>query len=286
MANQVYTYVTERIIKALDKGTIPWRKPWSGADGPMNFITKKPYRGINQVLLSISEFSSPYWLTAKQLFDKGGSLKPNQEYSIIVFFKVSKFTNPADTEDTKTIPFLRYYRVYNTEQCDGLVLPVVEASKFTSIETCEEIVNEMPNPPRVEFGGGRACYFPSLDKIRMPKAETFSPPEEYYSTYFHEMVHSTGDRKRLKRFAETESDHVFGSNSYSKEELVAEIGAAFLCAVGGIENVTLENSASYIDGWRKRISEDKTLIVKAANQAQKAADYILNKKPYEEKESV
>ena len=288
MKNAVYDYVTERMLKALDEKKVPWQKPWTGGEMPMNLVSKKEYRGINCFLLGFSPYASPYWLTAKQAKDKGGSVKKGEEGSMVVFYKTLVYGK--NTDDEKKIPLLRYYKVFNTEQCEGIEIPPPKDKKtFVPIEEAARVVREMPKRPNINHGGGRAFYSSLSDSIGMPPAENFISPEEYYSTIFHELVHSTGHEGRLKRFDNT-TDHIFGSQSYSKEELVAEMGAAFLSAHLGIEQKTIENSAAYIRGWHDKISADPKLIVQAANQAQKAADFILNipkeeAKPEPEKEA-
>ena len=274
MKNVVYDYVTERILAALDKGTIPWQKPWIGGEMPMNLISKKEYRGINCFLLGFSAFTSPYWLTAHQAMAKGGKVKKGEKASIVVFYKTLEFNKGK--EDEKKIPLLRYYNVFNVEQCEGVPVPEPKEKKtFIPIEEAARIIREMPKRPSINHGGSRACYRPLTDSVGMPLAENFISPEEYYCTMFHELAHSTGHENRLKRF-DNSTDHIFGSDSYSKEELVAEMTAAFLSAHVGIEQKILDNAAAYIQSWRSKISADPKLVVQAANQAQKAADFILN----------
>lgn len=286
MKNVVYDYVTERILGLLDKGEVPWHKPWDAdSEAPRNFVSKKPYRGINTFLLSFSGFSSPYWLTMNQCRAKGGKVKKGSKSHMIVFYQTLEYADKTDKDKINKIPFLRYFNVFNVEQCEGLTLP--ESKKvereFVPIEEAARIVREMPLRPTINHGGNRACYSAILDTISMPMQNTFDKPQEYYCTVFHELAHSTGHESRLKRFEKASPASMFGSESYSKEELVAEMTAAFLCATIGIENSTIDNSAAYIQQWRNRISADPKLVVQAANQAQKAADYILNKPKEEEK---
>jgi antirestriction protein ArdC len=172
---------------------------------------------------------------------------------------------------------LRYYRVFNIEQCDGLKALYGDNQKPVSpIEECECIANRMPNAPRIEQHS-HAFYRSSADMVGMPSRSCFESPEAYYSTLFHELTHSTGHTSRLKRFEENSTDHQFGSESYSKEELIAEMGAAMLAGIAGISHATLGNSASYLRAWINRLKSDSRLIISAASHAQKAADYILGK---------
>jgi antirestriction protein ArdC len=282
----VYEIVTERIVKALEAGTVPWVKPWIGGNRAMNLVSRKPYRGVNIFLLDSSKYVSPYWATFNQIRNLGGYVKKGEKASIVVFFKMLE--KEADgTAKSKRIPYLRYYNVFNTDQTEGLKVPAaaVASNPFTPIETCENIVMGMPERPEIRSEEQRAYYFPLADFVNMPKKDTFRSPEEYYSTLFHELTHSTGHESRLNR--EGVRDCVpFGSTNYSKEELVAEMGAAFLCAIAGIENKTVDNSVAYLQNWIQKLKGDAKLIVSAATQAQKAADFILNKQAEEKPEEA
>ena len=182
-----------------------------------------------------------------------------------------------DNGDKKKIPFLRYYTVFNVAQCDGLKVPATEERPaFNPIEAAAAIVENMPKRPAIDHGKSGAYYDPSSDKIGLPSPETFKTPTGYYATAFHELAHSTGHASRLGRCTGSKAMAAFGSEEYSKEELVAEMGAAFLCGEAGIENDEIKNSAAYIKGWMKALKKDSTLLVKAGGQAQKAADFILD----------
>lgn len=281
MSNKVYDIITQNIIEKLEAGTIPWRKPWVGGKAPQNFISKKPYRGINAFILNCAEFASPYWLTFKQAKDKGGSVKKGSKSMAIVFWKFNEYTRTDrdGAEQTDKIPFVRYYRVFNLEQTEGIEAPVedtIEHTPVDSIATAEAIVAGMPNRPEIKENLRRAFYSPGKDYVGMPLKDSFTGAEEYYSTLFHELTHSTGHVSRLNRFKENRAAAAFGSSEYSKEELVAECGAAFLCGVADIGAATIENAAAYIQGWLKALRNDNKLIIHASGKAQKAADYILN----------
>ena len=180
-----------------------------------------------------------------------------------------------DGESTKTIPLLRFFNVFNVDQCDGLSLSAVaDTPTVEPLEAAQAIVDGMPNPPRIAHdGGNRAFYRPRTDSIHMPAMSTFHGAGEYHATLFHELAHSTGHANRLNRLT-LETPAPFGSEVYSKEELIAEFGAAFLCAQAGID-ITLDNSAAYINGWSKALKADNRMVVTAASQGQKAADYIV-----------
>lgn len=286
MSNSVYNIVTERILKLLEKGVIPWKKKWIGESRPMNLLTKIPYRGINVWMLTSREFTSPYWITWNQTIKLKGTVKKEEakNFEIIVFWKINKYNNKlaSGEMEEKVIPMLKYYRVYNLEQVvlpkkqiERLV-PKVEKPKFNPIEKAEKIIKGYTDKPEIKHGGGSACYVPLMDKIHMPEKENFNDEESYYAVLFHEAAHSTGSHKRLKRFKAADT-HIFGSETYSKEELIAEMSSSFLCAESGIEDKTIENSASYIESWMKQIkTEDGRLLVSAASKADKAVDYILN----------
>lgn len=280
--DKVYNLITDRIIVLLEQGVVPWRKPWRGGDElPSNLVSKKPYRGINPFLLNCAPYGSPWWVSFKQAKKLGGSVKRGEKGFPVVFWKwMEKRVEENGKTVTKAWPMLRYYTVFNVEQCEGLdakvPAPPEPPATFQPIKAAEAVVKAMPDRPKIRHGKPRAFYSPSQDLVNLPKRELFESPEEYYSTKFHELVHSTGHRKRLAR-DEVMDFHGFGSEPYSREELVAEIGAAFLCGHAGIETATLENSASYIDGWLHRLKDDKRLVVTAAARAQKAADFILGK---------
>lgn len=273
MTNKVYDIVTDRILEALDQGTVPWHKPWSSVGLPRNATTNRPYNGVNVWLLGMSSYSDTRWLTYKQATGLGGTVCKGEKATLITFWKQLMVDDEKKGEGaTKNIPLLRYFNVFNVEQCEGLNLPPVETNHVEPIEAARAIIDEMPNAPTITHGGDQAYYSPTMDSVHMPSMDSFLSSEEYYSTTFHELSHSTGHKSRLDR--ESSSVPVpFGSDVYSKEELVAEFGASFLCATAGIDN-TLDNSAAYIAGWRKALKADNRLLISAASQGQKAANYI------------
>jgi antirestriction protein ArdC len=188
--------------------------------------------------------------------------------------------NQDQTAKTKWVPVVRYYRVFNLAQCEGIKDPDIPPASYPGlqpIDAAEKFIGEYPDSPKIVQKGDKAYYVPSEDTIYVPKLNRYKIREEYYSTLYHELVHSTGHEKRLGRKTLTELCP-FGSTNYSREELVAEMGAAILCGEAGIENGTIDNSASYIAGWLKRLQDDRGLVVLAAAQAQKAVDLILGRK--------
>jgi antirestriction protein ArdC len=283
MSNQVYQYVTDRIMEELEKGCVPWHKPWkASSDGvrvAASYVSKKPYRGVNTFLLALARFKagydSNYWLTFKQVEALGGNVK-GERSEMVVFWKLLEkpAKKPTPDNDTDYIPMLRYYRVFNLDQVSGIERPKLEVTaEFEPIKEAEAIATRYQQQIEVTHGGSRAFYRPSTDSIRMPERNAFEVPAEYYSTLFHEFTHSTGHKSRLDRSGITET-HFFGDEVYSKEELVAEMGAAMLCGTVGIENQTIKNSASYIQTWLSKLRDDQKLVVYAAAAAQKAADFI------------
>ncbi len=278
----VYQIVTDRILGLLESGTVPWRKPWVCSNGiPRNLVSNKEYRGINTILLGYQEYSSPYWVTYKQAAERGGFVKQGEKSSLVIFYKM--LDRHDEESETGKIPLLRYYNLFNLEQCEGITSPPVDVPtyQFTPIEKAEQIVSGMKDRPDISYGGNRASYSPVHDKISMPYEERFAKSEEFYSVLFHELGHSTGHHSRLSR-KEVIEHHSFGSEEYSAEELCAEFCSSFLCGVAGISNSTIELNASYIDGWLSLLRKDKRLLITAAAQAQKAADWILGKSDSQE----
>ena len=279
--SKVYEIISERIMNAIQtSNTLPWRKPWAGgATMPQN-ISGRKYNGANFFLLSMLGYSNPVFLTFNQIKQAGGRIREGEEknHFPVIYWKMLKKTDDKGKETC--FPMLRYFLVWNIEQTT-VELPesmkVKPQIEFNPIEAAEAIIEGMPNRPMMSSvdGGSRACYFPDRDVVSLPAANQFNANESYYATLFHELVHSTGHASRLNR-AEITKPSYFGSHDYSKEELVAELGAAFLCAEAGIDN-TLDNSAAYIRGWLAALRNDPKLFVEAAAKATKAANYILNR---------
>src|SRR5258706_4770631 len=278
-SRNVYEIVTDQIIKQLESGTAPWRKPWH-AEMPCNLISGKNYRGINPFLLASQGYGSKYWLTFNQAAKLGGHVKKGEHSSLVTFWNIGeeKIIRNAEGVERKSKPILlRYYSVFNVEQTEGIADKLGlgnSGPRVPNIEACESIVKAMPNAPAMQQSD-RAWYRPSTDSVGMPSRSLFNSSEEYYSTLFHELTHSTGHSSRVGREG-IEQLNTFGSESYSKEELIAEMGAAMLCGVTGITPATIPNSAAYLKHWIERLRGDSKLLVSAASQAQKAADFIRN----------
>lgn len=295
MSNEkVYEQVNERIIELLEKGVAPWRKPWRNDETgkievAKNFVSKKPYRGCNFFMLNNMGYSSPYWLTFQQAKQKGGNIKKGEKGTIIIFWKALSFTekNEQGESKEKNVPFLKYSYVFNLEQCENLKAEEskpVELIAHNPIEECEAIIKKYPlGMCPVKHEDDRAFYSPSRDYINLPKPGLFPKMEEYYQTYFHESIHATGHKDRLNRKTLTDF-HYFGDSNYSQEELVAEMGASYMSAFCGIDNITIQNSASYLSNWISAIRKDNKLILKAASQAQRAVDFLTGYQYQEEGE--
>lgn len=279
--NKVYEIVTQKIIDKLNQGIIPWEKPWIGL---RNYVTKREYHGINLLLLNMEEHQSSEFLTFKQIKDLKESMKKGSRADMVIFFRRYEVEardkdgnlelDEKTGEPKKELRFaLRYYNVFNLDQT---TIPLPDYGKGKKSKECDDIFLNMPNPPAIQESGNRVAYNFESDILKIPSKREFKDLGKYYSSKFHELIHSTGHESRLDR--KDFKLNFFGGEKYSKEELIAEIGASFLCARCGIENKTIDNSAAYIQGWLKRLNNDKTLIISAAAQAQKAVDYILNNK--------
>lgn len=277
----VYETISNRIIEALQSGVIPWKKRWS-ADAPRNLETGKKYRGINRLLLQAAPYDSPFWLTFNQARARNGSVKRGERGTPIVFWKVTEGEERQEERERKFL--LRYSTVFNVEQTT-LSVEELHRKVFDPITECERVLFSYPDPPQVVHGGSRAYYAPPFDLVRMPEKERFDCPESYYSTLFHELTHSTGAAHRLARRGVTDPAR-FGSHAdYAFEELVAELGAAFLSAEAGISLATIGESASYIGCWIKRLRSEPRWIVEASSQAAKAADRIMGGKGVQDEQA-
>lgn len=273
----IYEEVTNRIIKQLESGIIPWHKPWSGvASGAYNRISKKPYSLLNQMLL---EHDGEY-ATYKQWSDLGGKIKKGEKSEIVVFWKILKVEEIKDGKvEKKSIPLLKYINVFHVSQVEGVEPKTTKLIEHKPIEEAEKIKNDYASRENLlikELITDRAFYSPSKDFIQVPCKEQYKDIMEFYSTLFHEMVHSTGHRDRLKRLDCSVQFASFGSEDYSKEELIAEIGSAFLMNHIGIEtSKTFKNSTAYIQSWLEVLKNDNRFIVSASSKAEKAMKYIL-----------
>lgn len=277
MSGNLYEIVTSKILEALKHGVIPWKKPWHiERNVPISLTTGKPYRGVNNLLLGVAPFTDHRWLTLRQLSELGGTLGKGERSTLVVFWKFPERTREEE-EVRRSAPILRYYKVFNAEQVEGLKLPELpkpqESTPKDRSQKSELLIQCMQDPPTIRKEGCAAWYKPCQDLIQVPKLEHFNTTDQFYTTLFHELGHATGHAKRLNRSGVTEQIH-FGSGDYSREELVAELTAAFCAAEVGLDNSFIADSASYIHSWLTVLRNDPKAVVIAAAQAQKATDYI------------
>lgn len=294
----IFAAVTDRIIAELESGIIPWNRPWSGvSEGAIRRSNGKPYSLINQLLLG----KPGEYLTFKQCKDEGGKVKKGAKSKMVVFWKVLhrekkdasgnviRDENGLPVDDP--IPMLRYYNVFHIDDCDG-IQPKYTAEHLpataSSVERAEEIIAEYSSRAKLTIEHSkqnRAFYSPSRHLVSLPLMEQFEDTAGYYETAFHELTHSTGHKSLLNRFSENDGAAAFGSESYSKEELVAEIGACGILHELGLETTkSFRNNAAYIQSWLSALKNDKRLIVSAAGRAEKAIRLILGEQEDTEEE--
>lgn len=291
----VYQMVTDRVMAQLEQGIIPWQKPWkniaSGCEDDLaiSYSSRKPYSFLNQMLLG----RNGEWLTFKQVKEMKGSIKKGAKAGMVVFYKrivVKETVQDAEgneKEKQSVIPMLKYFNVYHIDDCTGIDTKIqpkpAEAEDEVTIEpidAAEKVINgylsrEKSLKLHNDRPSSRAFYSPMFDEVTVPMMKQYDVKDEYYSTLFHELVHSTMTPERMNR-AEGMNNH-FASQKYSREELVAELGAAMLCSATGINNDgTFKNSVAYIQGWMKELKDDKKAIVWAASRSEKAARFIYN----------
>ena len=274
MKESLYEIITNRIIDELEQGIIPWRKPWIASGQAISHVTGKPYSLLNQMLLG----RGGEYITFKQVQDEGGRVKKGAKSQMVVFWKWIE-QEDEETHEKKQIPFLRYFNVFHIDQCEGITAkhaePLPQAVEPDA--AAEAIIADYIKRSGVRIiheEGNRAFYRPSSDSVTLPLVDQFRNTAEYYGTAFHELTHSTGHESRLDRLSKTA---YFGSEAYSKEELIAEIGAAALVNHAGLETAnSFRNSAAYVQNWLKVLSDDKRFIVSAAGKAEKAVNLILN----------
>lgn len=289
----VYERVTNRIIEALEAGTVPWRQPWKNIGGAArNLNSGRPYRGINTLLVAMTSMANGYtdnrWATFNGIKRAGGSVRKGEKGTLVILWKPIEKKDKATGEVTDKFLMLKGYTVFNVEQADfpdGVPADgrEDELRAHDLNEVAEEIISDYATREnlKVTRGGDSAHYSPMFDQIAVPTPEQFETGAAYYSVTFHELVHSTGHESRLARIETTS----YGTDPYAKEELVAELGAAMLNGIVGIEE-TIEDSAAYIATWLRTLRDDKKLVVQAAAKAQRAVDLILGTKFDNEEEAV
>lgn len=289
--------VTCEIIEELKCGNVIWQKPWRNGEGARNYVTGRAYEGFNQLYLSYKAVKNNYptacYLSFQQAKALGGHVRKGEVSSMVVYWKISNHKTGKKTidasgeqqDETRKLfyPFIHY--VFNIAQIEGVTLTVKEpiGKENESLPNPEEIISRMPLRPQIVAGGNDAYYSPLFDFVQMPHKKHFLSSEAYYSCLFHELTHATGHGKRLGRFESNFRPAKFGDENYSREELIAEMGAVYLSSFAGISNASLfSNSAAYLNGWMKALTADNTLIITASNKAQKAAAFILGLADMEE----
>lgn len=293
--NNVYQMVTDQIVKQMEQGLIPWQQPWKRVKGGMEFAgcishtTGRPYSWLNQMLLGMRVGE---WLTFNQCKAEGGCVKAGEKASTVVFWTFLEKTEKDDEtgeEKTKKIPYLKYYHVFHIDQCTGIKprfekveqISTDDETKLQPIEACEQVVKtyfDREDCTLTVRESNKAYYSPATDSVVVPMMKQYEVEGEYYSTLFHEITHSTGHSKRLNRDGVTKIA-AFGGEDYSREELVAEMGSAFMLHRLGVEcQEAFRNSVGYIQGWLKALKDDPKMIVFAAGKAEAAVEYIINGK--------
>ena len=273
----IYAEVTSRIIAEMEKGIIPWEKPWIASGNCVSHATGKAYSLLNQMLLG----RPGEYVTFNQCQQEGGKVKKGEKAKMVVFWKWIE-QEDEETGEKKEVPFLRYFNVFHIDQCEGLTAKFAQplpqtAEDLPETKVAEDLIYEYLGRESITLthqAGDRAFYRPSTDEVVLPIRKQFMSTAEYFSTAFHELIHSTGHKSRLDRLEKTA---FFGTEAYSKEELIAEIGAAALVNHSGLETShSLRNSAAYIQNWLQVLKDDKRFIVSAAGKAEKAVNLILN----------
>ena len=285
--------ITDSIIAELEKGATPWVKPWKtlrgtpGAGMPYNPVTGTVYRGINHFWLSMQPYDVPYYFTFKQVQAMGGSVKAGSKGVPVVFWSINKKDGKDANGDTVTssYAFIKHYYVFNVSQCEDVTIPALPETPEPSFDASQDVMNVIDRlelKGGLSHGGDSAYFRPSTDSIAMPAMAAFDRPEQYHATLLHEAVHATGAKHRLDR--DFSKSRRFGDEHYAAEELVAELGAAMLCAHLGI-NGDLRH-AGYIENWLKALRNDKRYILTASAQAQKALDFLTKAAVVEDSEAI
>lgn len=288
----IYQQVTDRIIAQLEQGAVPWKSPYFSKTGfPRNYISGKDYQGINVFLLGSLRFTSPFFVTFLQAKDLGGHVRKGEKGHLVV--KYGTFTKQdedaaPDDDAGQTRRFLKAYTVFNASQIEGVEFPkpdsLPEVQVTDQTAKARQIIAGMPQAPAIHSGSAVPCYRKTSDTVHMPESCYFQSEQAYYSTLFHELAHSTGHASRLARKSLLDNQGINADGDtarkiYAEEELVAEMSASFLNAHAGIIEDEINNSSAYLQSWINALkSKDaKSWIIRAASQAQKAADFILNK---------
>jgi len=284
MSQDIYQVIAGRFIAQLEKGTVPWQRPWLS---PQNIVSMNPYHGANVFTLACEERESPFWLTYRQASELGGNVRKGEKSTPVIYWKMLEKTdgngvvlvNANGRPDS--IPFVRWSNVFNLEQTQGINEPLLskEPVEQTALEKAQAILDNADCCEiRHNSQAGRAVYIPLQDAIEVPSIKRFPDKSNFFHTVFHELVHSTGKSTRLNREGITDKIEQ-GSEKYAKEELIAELGASFLSNEAGIlGDVQFKNSASYLKSWIQKLKDDPKMIVAACSAAQKACKYVMGER--------
>lgn len=280
--SEIAEFVTATIVNGLAEGTVPWQQGWVGSSmSPRSLSTRKYYQGFNAVSLgyiaAVNGYESNVWGTFKQISERGGKVRKGEKASYAIFFKMLEVDHDESDDTVRKIPMLRYYKVFNLDQTEGVKLPKAlqpvktKARKVAVLKGVEAVQAEYSDAPKlVHRKQGRAFYDMKKDQITLPTREQFKTGGEYAATLFHEYIHSTGHSSRLDRLVPAE----FGCETYAQEELVAEIGAVMLAHRQNMK-INWKNSEAYVGGWLKALKDEPMMLVKASNAAAKAVTHIL-----------
>ena len=282
---ELYQQVTAGLIDQMERGVVIWQQPWviSKAYQPQNGFSNRLYNGFNRVYLGWlqAEFGSndPRWFTFGNVKELGAKVRKGSKSTVVVYNAPAVTEKENDNGEVETYTWwnMKFYKVFHASQIEGLPEYDVESETPVQPDASEDYAGISAldtwchdNLHSYEYGGDRACYIPSMDTIQMPMPDTFKRQSWYAQTLAHEIIHATGAEKRLNRLEKAG----FGTDSYAKEELVAEFGAAMMCGALDIP-ADMEQSAAYLKSWAKRCKEEPSLLVSAANMAEKAVDYVM-----------
>jgi antirestriction protein ArdC len=278
-----YQVITNRILEKMEGGQIPWHKPWHSLGQPRNFLTGHVYTGINSFLLNFLSEGLPLFVTFRQAQKLGGNIRKGAKGFPIIFFNViEKKKKGGKPDEVERIPFATYSTVFNVADVEGahLIMPEAVTGNFEPLEAAEAIVTSWADRPAIKHLDQRAYYVPAQDYVNMPIFSSFTSAEGYHKTLFHELTHATGHAQRLNRPDLANNMATKGAAGYAREELTAEMGAAFLCGAAGMNPAaTDDNTVAYLQFWLGMLKADPKLLVQAASHAQKAANLILGYEP-------
>lgn len=281
----IYQEVTDRIVTALESGTVPWLRPWrddksGSALEPYNAATGRPYNGVNLLILGSMPFADLGWITYKQAQELGGNVRKGEHGCGVIFWKFDRVKEEG-SDKAKIVPFARMYTVFNVSQCDGIDASKLKRPAAPIAGTTDMNAVATRAGATVRHGGDKAFYTTGGDYVQIPSVSAFKSTEHYQATLAHELTHWTGHKNRCAR----EFGKRFGDNAYAFEELVAEIGSAFLCARHGIALDGLQHT-QYLANWLSVLKTDKRAIFTASSKAKEAATFLMQDKAEEEAEEI